>query len=161
MESCGSDFSSISNSSYYSDDYNKFSKVNSSNTEGLNNNKNNNNENIKKSFLLLDAQDNLMVSTETEFLQKLNCVKEEVKVKVVSIFGNTGDGKSHTMNQVFFRGQEVFKTSNAQDCCTLGVWAAFDPKLNVICLDTEGLQGITCLSLTLQVVRDHFPRRVE
>ncbi|EFN75234.1 Zinc finger FYVE domain-containing protein 1 [Harpegnathos saltator] len=47
------------------------------------------------------------------------------------------------MNKTFFMGKEIFKTSNEQDCCTLGVWAAFDPELNVICLDTEGLQGVT------------------
>jgi len=98
--------------------------------------------NNNKSFLLLDGQENLQVPDVEEFLKKLNCTKNNIKVKVVSIFGNTGDGKSHTMNQVFFKGEEVFQTSNEQNCCTLGVWVAFDPILNVICLDTEGLQGI-------------------
>ena len=28
-------------------------------------------------------------------------------MKVVSIFGNTGDGKSYTLNHTFFQGQEV------------------------------------------------------
>ena len=28
-------------------------------------------------------------------------------MKVVSIFGNTGDGKSHTLNYTFFQGMEV------------------------------------------------------
>lgn len=119
----------------------KYAEANNSCANHLNNNKNNN---IKKSFLLLDAQENLMVSDAKEFVQKLNCVEKDAKVKVVSIFGNTGDGKSHTMNQTFFMGKEIFKTSNEQDCCTLGVWAAFDPILNVICLDTEGLQGNIC-----------------
>ncbi|XP_014482879.1 PREDICTED: zinc finger FYVE domain-containing protein 1-like [Dinoponera quadriceps] len=127
----------------YPPDYKKYTEMNNTCTEGLNNNKNNNNKNVKKSFLLLDAQEKLMVSNAKEFLQKLHCVDQDAKVKVVSIFGNTGDGKSHTMNQTFFRGKEIFKTSNEQDCCTLGVWAAFDPELNVICLDTEGLQGVT------------------
>ncbi|GAB1859712.1 Zinc finger FYVE domain-containing protein 1 [Camponotus japonicus] len=95
--------------------------------------------NNDKSFLLLDGYENLQVSDAEEFLKKLNCVKENTKVKVVSIFGKTGDGKSYSMNQVFFKGEEVFQTSNEQDCCTLGVWAAFDPILNVICLDTEGV----------------------
>ncbi|KYN07727.1 PREDICTED: zinc finger FYVE domain-containing protein 1-like [Cyphomyrmex costatus] len=99
--------------------------------------------NNNKSFLLLDGQENLQISDVEEFLKKLNCTENNIKVKVVSIFGNTGDGKSHTMNQIFFKGEEVFQTSNEQNCCTLGVWAAFDPILNVICLDTEGLQGIT------------------
>lgn len=64
-------------------------------------------------------------------------------MKVVSIFGNTGDGKSYTLNHALFNGDDIFRTSNEQDSCTLGVWAAFDPKLNVICLDTEGLLGST------------------
>ena len=53
---------------------------------------------------------------------------------------------SHTddmFSQVFFQGEEVFKTSSEQTCCTIGVWAAFDPCLNVIVLDTEGLLGTT------------------
>lgn len=99
--------------------------------------------NNNKSFLLLDEQEILQVSDVEEFVRKLNCTDNDTKVKVVSIFGNTGDGKSHTMNQVFFRGEEVFQTSNEQNCCTLGVWVAFDPILNVVCLDTEGLQGVT------------------
>lgn len=98
--------------------------------------------NNNKSFLLLDGRENLQVSDAEEFLRKLNCTENDTKIKVVSIFGNTGDGKSHTLNQVFFKGEEVFQTSNEQNCCTLGVWAAFDPILNVVCLDTEGLQGI-------------------
>lgn len=109
------------------------------------------NKTSNKSFLLLNGQENLQVSDAEEFLKKLNCVKEDTKVKVVSIFGNTGDGKSHTMNQVFFKGEEIFQTSNEQDCCTLGVWAAFDPILNVICLDTEGLQGTIHLMLLFKL----------
>lgn len=94
-----------------------------------------------KSFLLLNKEMNLQVSNVEEFLIKLKCTANKTKVKVVSIFGNTGNGKSHTMNHVFFKGEEVFPISNNLNCCTLGVWAAFDPVLNVICLDTEGLQG--------------------
>ena len=41
-----------------------------------------------------------------EFLQQLGC-QRTAKVKVVSIFGNTGDGKSHTLNHTFFNGREV------------------------------------------------------
>ncbi|XP_031835393.1 zinc finger FYVE domain-containing protein 1 isoform X2 [Nomia melanderi] len=99
--------------------------------------------NRPKSFLLIDGQENLMVSNAKQFAEKLHCNKKDLKVKVVSIFGNTGDGKSHTLNQTFFKGEEVFKTSNDQNSCTLGVWAAFDPILNVICLDTEGLLGVS------------------
>lgn len=107
------------------------------------------------SFLLLDAQEELTVPS-AEFLQRLNCGKKN-KVKVISIFGDIDDRKCHAMNQTIFKGKEVFKTSNKQNRTlggvfkipsrqnshTLGVWAAYDPTLNVICLNTEGLQGIT------------------
>nr|XP_034175309.1 zinc finger FYVE domain-containing protein 1-like [Osmia lignaria]XP_034175310.1 zinc finger FYVE domain-containing protein 1-like [Osmia lignaria]XP_034175311.1 zinc finger FYVE domain-containing protein 1-like [Osmia lignaria] len=99
--------------------------------------------NERRSFLLIDGQENLRVSSAEQFVEKLNCDQKDLKVKVISIFGNTGDGKSHTLNQTFFKGEEVFKTSNDQSSCTLGVWVAFDPVLKVICLDTEGLLGVT------------------
>lgn len=99
--------------------------------------------NNNKSFLLFDGRESLQVPDVEEFLKRLNCTENGARVKVVSIFGNTGDGRSHTMNQVFFRGEEVFQMSSEQNCCTLGVWVAFDPVLNVVCLDTEGLQGVT------------------
>ncbi|XP_071872333.1 zinc finger FYVE domain-containing protein 1 [Bombus fervidus] len=98
--------------------------------------------NQPRSFLLIDGQEYLRVNNAEEFMEELNCSKD-LEVKVVSIFGNTGDGKSHTLNQTFFNGKEVFQTSSDQNSCTLGVWAAFDPVLSVICLDTEGLLGIT------------------
>ena len=94
-----------------------------------------------RSFLLINGKEYLKVSNAEQFLERLNCTEKGLKVKVISIFGNTGDGKSHTLNQTFFKGKEVFQTSNEQNSCTLGVWAAFDPNLNVICLDTEGLLG--------------------
>lgn len=94
-----------------------------------------------QSFLLIDGREHLKVSSAEHFVKNLNCAAKDLKIKVVSIFGNTGDGKSHTLNQTFFNGQEVFRTSNEQSSCTLGVWAAFDPALKVICLDTEGLLG--------------------
>ncbi|PSN51710.1 Zinc finger FYVE domain-containing protein 1 [Blattella germanica] len=94
------------------------------------------------SFLLLDGKENLKVSSAEQFMGRLNC-DGSIRIKVVSVFGNTGDGKSHTLNQTFFGGDEVFRTSSEQDSCTLGVWAAFDPHLRVICLDTEGLLGST------------------
>lgn len=64
-------------------------------------------------------------------------------LKVVSIFGNTGDGKSHTLNHTFFGGKEVFKTSAHQASCTVGVWASFDSDNSAIIVDTEGLLGVT------------------
>lgn len=38
---------------------------------------------------------------------------------------------------------QVFRTSADQDTCTVGVWASYDPTTNVICIDTEGLLGVT------------------
>lgn len=109
--------------------------------------------NQPKSFLLIDGQEYLRVNSAEQFMEKLNCSDRDLEVKVVSIFGNTGDGKSHTLNQTFFKGKEVFETSNDQDSCTLGVWAALDPVLNVICLDTEGLLGIViCIYICLMVI---------
>lgn len=74
---------------------------------------------------------------------KLGLDDPGIKIKVVSVFGNTGDGKSFTLNHTFFEKQEVFRTSASQSSCTLGAWAAFDPQFKVICLDTEGLLGST------------------
>lgn len=73
-------------------------------------------------------------------MKNLGCRPEEL-LKVVSIFGNTGEGKSHTLNHTFFLGREVFKTSPTQDSCTVGVWAALDPVHKVVVVDTEGLLG--------------------
>lgn len=73
-------------------------------------------------------------------MKRLSCDPDQL-LKVVSIFGNTGEGKSHTLNHTFFLGKEVFKTSPTQESCTVGVWAAFDPSRNVVVIDTEGLLG--------------------
>ena len=82
----------------------------------------------------------------------------------MSIFGNTGDGKSHTLNHTLFNGEEVFKTSHLQSSCTAGVWAAYDTERRAIVLDTEGLLGISTnenrrTRLLLKVVSPvFFPR---
>lgn len=99
-------------------------------------------DNESRSVLLLDDKENLRIHSEDGFLKALN-IKPHEKIKVVSIFGNTGEGKSYTMNKVFFDGEECFKTSMSQTSCTLGVWAMYNPKYNVICLDTEGFLGIS------------------
>lgn len=83
------------------------------------------------------------VSSVEQFILKLGSFDSQTKLKVISIFGNTGDGKSFTLNHTFFDKYEVFRTSAAQNSCTLGAWAAYDPQLKVICLDTEGLLGST------------------
>lgn len=93
-----------------------------------------------KAVLILDDKEQLRFQSEDNFLKALNIPPHE-KVKVISIFGNTGEGKSYTLNKVFFNGDEVFPTSSSQTSCTLGVWAKYNPKLKVICLDTEGLLG--------------------
>lgn len=95
-----------------------------------------------KSILLLDDRERLRVNSVESFLKSLN-IEPNTKVKVVAIFGNTGEGKSYTLNKIFFGGKEVFRTSTAQTSCTLGVWAMYNSDLNVICLDTEGLLGIS------------------
>jgi len=95
-----------------------------------------------KSLLLIDNNETLNVSTDIEFVKHLQCDLSTC-AKVVSIFGNTGDGKSHTLNHTFFNGTDVFDTSSSQKSCTVGVWAAFDKKNNAIILDTEGLLGVS------------------
>lgn len=84
----------------------------------------------------------LQVKDQEEFVAKLACDANQL-VKVVSIFGNTGDGKSHTLNHTFFNGQEVFATSHLQTSCTAGVWASYDSEHQAIILDTEGLLGVS------------------
>jgi len=68
---------------------------------------------------------------------------EDKLVKCVAIFGNTGDGKSHTLNNTFFNGRNIFCTSQKQETCTVGVWCAFDSNTNSLIFDTEGLLGTT------------------
>ena len=94
------------------------------------------------SFLLVDENEEIQVMNEEDFIRKLDC-KPDQHLKVVSIVGNTGDGKSHTLNHTFFYGREVFKTSPTQESCTVGVWAAYDPVHRVAMIDMEGLLGAT------------------
>lgn len=96
-------------------------------------------------FKLVDEDENLLVDHEEDLLKKLGCSSSSSNslVKVVSIFGNTGDGKSHTLNHTFFNGKEVFPTSTSQDSCTIGIWAAYDQNNKAIIIDTEGMLGVT------------------
>jgi len=96
----------------------------------------------KRSFILVDHNEELKICDQEEFIRKLG-VTSSTSVKVLSIFGNTGDGKSYTLNHTLFGGQEVFKTSQLQSSCTAGVWAAYDPVNHAIVLDTEGLLGVS------------------
>lgn len=95
-----------------------------------------------RSLLLIDNNEKLQVSSDLEFSESLQC-EFTTSAKVVSIFGNTGDGKSHTLNHTFFNGADVFDTSSSQKSCTVGVWAAFDEQNKAIILDTEGLLGVS------------------
>lgn len=72
------------------------------------------------SLKILDENERLKVSSAERFVERLKIPATVKKVKVVSIFGNTGEGKSFTLNQTFFGGIEVFKTSPEQLSCTLG-----------------------------------------
>jgi len=94
-----------------------------------------------RSFLILDQSEQLSVDSATLFCTKLGCDASSTG-KVISILGNTGEGKSHTLNHTFFNGEEVFTTSTLQESCTSGVWTSFDPNLQVLVLDTEGMLGL-------------------
>lgn len=95
----------------------------------------------KKSFLLIDQMERLTIDSDTVFCSLLKC-HTNTNVKVVSILGNTGEGKSYTLNHTFFDGEDVFPTSSHQDSCTTGVWAAYDSQLQAVVLDTEGMLGM-------------------
>lgn len=97
-----------------------------------------------ESVALFNENDELLLNSIQELLDKLKITKSDASaVKVLSIFGNTGDGKSFTLNHTFFGGENVFLTSSSQAAGTFGVWAAFDPFHKVLVLDTEGLLGST------------------
>lgn len=95
-----------------------------------------------ESVHILDDQERLLINTEENFIKLLK-IDPLHKIKVVSIFGNTGEGKSFTLNHTFFEGKEIFQTSPYQNSCTIGVWAKYDPTLKMLCIDTEGFLGIT------------------
>ncbi|CAF0821626.1 unnamed protein product [Adineta steineri] len=94
-------------------------------------------------FLLLDANEHLTVNNKEDFISQLQSPSPDPLVKCVSIIGNTGDGKSYTLNQVFFNGEEKFDTSSTSDSCTMGVWSALDENHRTLVLDTEGRLGLS------------------
>jgi len=94
------------------------------------------------SFLLIDENEFMQIDCADDFADRLGCSPTAL-VKVVSIFGSIGHGKSYTLNHTFYGCQEVFQTSSSQDSCTIGIWAAYDEKRRVITLDTEGLLGVS------------------
>ncbi|KAF5400603.1 hypothetical protein PHET_06175 [Paragonimus heterotremus] len=91
---------------------------------------------------LVDEKEQLMFEDCEAFVEQLGCPMDQ-PVKVVAVVGNTGDGKSYTMNHTFFHGTQVFATSPSQTTCTMGVWAAYVPSKSCILLDTEGMLGTT------------------
>lgn len=93
------------------------------------------------SILLVDDKEVLQASSAEGLAAQLGC-SPDTTVKVVSIFGNTGEGKSHTLNHSFYNGQRVFQTSPQQESCTIGVWAAHCPEHGLLTIDTEGLLGV-------------------
>lgn len=95
-----------------------------------------------KSILLVDDCETLCVKDVKALSESLH-MTHDMPVNVLSIFGNTGDGKSHTLNHVFFAGQEVFATSSSQKPGTIGMWVAYDASSNTLVIDTEGLLGVS------------------
>jgi zinc finger FYVE domain-containing protein 1 len=83
------------------------------------------------------------VRNSFDFLKQLKSSSQDPTVKCVSIVGNTGDGKSHALNQVFFNGEEKFSTSPKSESCTVGVWAALDESQRTLIFDTEGRLGLS------------------
>ena len=78
----------------------------------------------KLSFLLVDSKDCLTVGSETDFARMLGCADANaVKAKVVSMVGNTGEGKSYALNRALFQqheGQEeVFSTRYILNCSSI------------------------------------------
>lgn len=60
--------------------------------------------------LIMSVFSSFQVKDDRELLSKMSCPNDKnLNIKVVSIFGNTGEGKSYTLNQIFFNGAEVFK----------------------------------------------------
>lgn len=103
------------------------------------------NDPLSKSLVIIDKNENFKVSSLEKFADLLGISDIEKKLKVVAIFGSSGDGKSYTLNNVFFDGCEVFKTSSEQNSCTMGISVAYQPYFynsKVLCIDTEGLQGV-------------------
>ncbi|KAL5108659.1 Zinc finger FYVE domain-containing protein 1 [Taenia crassiceps] len=99
-----------------------------------------------KSVKIIDADENFLFDDSDALARALGC-PPAMRLKTLAIVGNTGDGKSHTLNRAFCLegagdgAENVFFTSSSQCDCTLGVWAAFEPQRGYLLLDTEGLLG--------------------
>ena len=63
------------------------------------------------SFQLMGSEGaDLSVKSAGELATRLGCDLALTRAKVVSVVGNSGEGKSHTLNHAFFDGKEVFRT---------------------------------------------------
>ncbi|XP_018648886.1 putative zinc finger protein [Schistosoma mansoni] len=92
------------------------------------------------SVRLIDEEERVLFEDADVLAWHLGCPADRT-VKLIAIVGNTGDGKSHTLNQAFCGGADVFVTSPSQATCTIGIWAAYLPKEGYLLIDTEGLLG--------------------
>ncbi|CAF2386562.1 unnamed protein product [Rotaria sp. Silwood2] len=126
-----------------SDDQKNNHHVNRTNNNNRNSHKPSTNTDSNGVFLLLNAQEHLTVNHESDFIRQLKCSTQDPQVKCISIIGNTGDGKSYALNQVFFNGKEKFHTSSTTESCTMGVWSALDENQRTLILDTEGRLGLS------------------
>lgn len=99
---------------------------------------------MEKSFLLMDTYENLKDSSKESFCKRLGSLEHE-EFKMVSIFGETGEGKTYTLNRTFFDGEEVFKSSNEKCSSTTetGVFAALQKTMGLMCIDTKGQMNIS------------------
>lgn len=96
-----------------------------------------NDEEHGKALTIIDSNENFLAQDIEAFRKRLKLANIDVKLKVVSIFGNSGDGKSHTLNHVFFDGVETFKMSPEQSSCTVGVSCFVQPYFyndQVLCI---------------------------
>ncbi|VDO70423.1 unnamed protein product [Schistosoma mattheei] len=89
------------------------------------------------SVRLIDEEERVLFEDADVLAWHLGCPADRT-VKLIAIVGNTGDGKSHTLNQAFCGGADVFVTSPSQATCTIGIWAAYLPKEGYLLIDTEG-----------------------
>lgn len=93
-----------------------------------------------RSIRIIDENETLLFNSAKSLCSELGC-RADAQVKLIAIVGNTGDGKSHTLNHAFCNGGTVFTTSESQNTCTVGVWAAYEPTTKYLLIDTEGLLG--------------------
>lgn len=76
------------------------------------------------------------VKTVEDFIMKLGC-ETDMKLKVVSVFGDDGNALAEAINQTFYNGAVIFRPSSVG-----GIWAAYCQSLKAIILMVEGIQTI-------------------